>query len=597
VILLLFALSKTKAGSNLLNKVKLEQSGNLRRKRILKSFKIVEESKEKDEEELDVKSEDHLEDLWSRAVAVSEYGIGERFLGYSMSLPTRSPTKRPSEPTLSPVRSPNPTSNPTYTPTVSNVPTTEGPTADCLSGTTREEYLIGILSQITDPPLINDLATPQGKAFEWIVNGDPLDFDPCTYPTIEQRYGLAVFFYATEGASWTNNEQWLGAAGECTWFGVSCGDSEIRVQRLQLPLNSVSGTMPNEVSTLYEALRFDLFGNTIAGTLPSGLGNLTKLELLDLEENAFTGLIFSTEVLALTNLLNLRGSFNKFTGSIPVEIARLSKLEQLWFADNFITGSIPSEISDLSSLESIFGYRNTLSSTLPSAFGGFANLTQVRLYENRLEGTVPADLFRSSLLETIRLDNNELTGTIPRIIGDLGLVEDLRLFNNRFFGSIPSEIGNLLRLENLILNNNFFSGTLSDSLFQTNSTLRFIDLSNNRFISGTIPPSLFTLPFIRNIYLANCTLTGTIPQTYSTPPNLRDLFIDGNNLEGTVPEVAPGELTEFNEFLLQNNQITGTMPASVCSLRDDTIGSLEDLWSDCGSSPPEIVCECCTRCF
>lgn len=152
-------------------------------------------------------------------------------------------------------------------------------------------------------------------------------------------------------------------------------------------------------------------------------------------------------------------------------------------------------------------------------------------------------------------------------------------------------------IENLILNDNFFSGTLSESLFQNNSPLRFIDLSNNRFISGTIPSSLFALPLVRNIYLSNCTLTGTIPQTYSTPPNLRDLFIDGNNLDGTVPEIAPGELTELNEFLLQNNEITGIMPDSVCSLRDDTIGSLDDLWADCASTPPEIQCDCCTRCF
>lgn len=232
LILILFAPSKIKAESNPIRKVKLQESGKLRRKRIIKSFQIDEERKERYEDDFNLKSEDDLEDLWSRAVAINEYGINERFLVYSMSLPTRSPTKRPSEPTISP--SVKPTSNPTSSPTISVIPTTEGPTANCLSGTSREEYLFGVLSQITDPSLLNDSQAPQGKAFEWIVNEDPLDFDPCTYPTIEQRYGLAVFFYATEGVSWITNSLWLSAANECTWFGVTCGDDDIRVERLQL---------------------------------------------------------------------------------------------------------------------------------------------------------------------------------------------------------------------------------------------------------------------------------------------------------------------------------------------------------------------------
>ena len=98
--------------------------------------------------------------------------------------------------------------------------------------------------------------------------------------------------------------------------------------------------------------------------------------------------------------------------------------------------------------------------------------------------------------------------------------------------------------------------------------------------------------------MSNCTLSGRIPNEYSDPPILRDLYLDGNRLSGTVPSIRSGELERLNEFLLQDNRIVGTMPASVCNLRTNFI--LDDLWTDCGGQEPEIECdfpECCNRCF
>jgi hypothetical protein len=126
----------------------------------------------------------------------------------------------------------------------------------------------------------------------------------------------------------------------------------------------------------------------------------------------------------------------------------------------------------------------------------------------------------------------------------------------------------------------------------------FVDISNNIFLGGSLPTTFFEMPSIKNVYIANCSLTGTIPANFGTPPALRDLYLDGNLLVGTVPEISFGQLTMLNEFLLQNNMLTGSMPASVCALRDNTTGILEDLWSDC--LVPEIECEfpsCCNRCF
>lgn len=95
----------------------------------------------------------------------------------------------------------------------------------CLEGTTREDYLFNLLAPVTNPASLRDPTTPQGQAFNWMLNTDPLlAIDPCVFPTKEQRFGLATLYYATNGAQWTNSTGWLGGSSECTWAGVLCGE-------------------------------------------------------------------------------------------------------------------------------------------------------------------------------------------------------------------------------------------------------------------------------------------------------------------------------------------------------------------------------------
>lgn len=148
----------------------------------------------------------------------------------------------------------------------------------------------------------------------------------------------------------------------------------------------------------------------------------------------------------------------------------------------------------------------------------------------------------------------------------------------------------------LRLNDNFWLGTIPN-VFEEYDRLDFFDVSNNQ-VAGTIPDSIFSIPSIRFIYMSNCELTGRIPRAYRDPPILRDLYLNNNRLTGTVPSIGSGELEQLNEFLLQGNQLVGTMPSSVCRLRTEFI--LDDLFSDCGGDNPDFLCdfpECCNRCF
>lgn len=213
-----------------------------------------------------LKSEEHLEDLWNRAMTVDKRDTdNDRFLQLSMSfsMATRPPNQgRPTTPrptpsgTTAPAPSAAPSSsnppsssfapspqttlitptiNPTLNPTGAPSSSSAAPSANCLSGTTREAFLLSVLTPITDASLLLDPLSPQGQGFNWIVNQDPLNFDPCVYPSIAQRYGLATFFFATSGSLWIANTEWLGPMNECAWFGITCDTTtNTTVEKLQL---------------------------------------------------------------------------------------------------------------------------------------------------------------------------------------------------------------------------------------------------------------------------------------------------------------------------------------------------------------------------
>lgn len=139
------------------------------------------------------------------------------------------------------------------------------------------------------------------------------------------------------------------------------------------------------------------------------------------------------------------------------------------------------------------------------------------------------------------------------------------------------------------------NGVIRDS-FASFRNLRFVDLSKNAF-TGPMPGSIFGNSALEILYLYENALTGAIPASFAVAPNLRDLYVSSNKLTGTIPSIAPGQLAKLTELLLEGNAITGTMPASVCALRGDNVGSdLVVLVSDCGGTTPAIQCDCCTSC-
>ena len=76
-----------------------------------------------------------------------------------------------------------------------------------------------------------------------------------------------------------------------------------------------------------------------------------------------------------------------------------------------------------------------------------------------------------------------------------------------------------------------------------------------------------------------------------TVPEYIDL--SSNMLSGSIPpSLGEIQLMNLHTFFLHENDLTGTMPDSVCDLP-----LLEDLTTDCGGGSPENVCGCCSVCF
>jgi hypothetical protein len=137
------------------------------------------------------------------------------------TVPPPTPTTPPMTPTAPPPTSiPDP--SPTDPPVSAPVPDPTMPPDGC-EAMSREDALAGKLSAVTDSSTLTNPSSPQGMAFRWLVDADPAAIDPCSYPTVEQRYALTTMYYSTNGDDWTDSTGWLSQSNECTWFGVSCG--------------------------------------------------------------------------------------------------------------------------------------------------------------------------------------------------------------------------------------------------------------------------------------------------------------------------------------------------------------------------------------
>ncbi|EEC77074.1 hypothetical protein OsI_15472 [Oryza sativa Indica Group] len=339
-----------------------------------------------------------------------------------------------------------------------------------------------------------------------------------------------------------------------------------QLDTLNLSINALEGTIPNELINCSNLRALDISGNFLHGAIPANIGSLINLEHLDLAANNLTGIIpVSVQNLTKVNLIRLKQ--NHLEGSIPDRIWQLPNLSFLLIGDNMLSGEIPSTLN-FSRIEILSLETNSLSKVLPPNFGdAFLHLQIVTLSQNNFEGQIPPSVGNASALLTIDFANNNFTGQIPTSFGRLSNLSVLSLQFNMLEANENQGWEFLYALRNctsltvLALAYNNLQGSLPDSVGNLSINLQHLILVGNN-ISGTVPPSIGNFPNLIRLSLSSNSFCGEIGEWIGNLKNLQGLFLRENNFIGPItPSI--GNLTQLTELFLQNNKFEGLMPPSI----------------------------------
>lgn len=217
--------------------------------------------------------------------------------------------------------------------------------------------------------------------------------------------------------------------------------------------------------------------NELSGTIPVELARLSHLKVLSLSQNKLEGTI-PKELGSIVDLSKLYLYENQLSGSIPVELSHLSQLQELRLDNNNLTGEIPSQIGSISGLIELNLSSNGLTGDIPLELQKLTKLVQLVLNQNQLQSKVPAELKELRDLQILWLYSNQLTGPIPAELGKLVELTSLSLDHNQLNGNIPSTLGGLSKLVNLSLSDNQFTGAIPIELSYLSKLIN-LNLSGN----------------------------------------------------------------------------------------------------------------------
>ena len=364
-----------------------------------------------------------------------------------MDQPTQSPTiPQPSKspamhPSLEPSESPT-----TYKTKRPTLPLPEVLPQDILYGADEFNRIKDIVlsGSPKSGPALTDPSSPQSQALTWIYTQRSSDLSD---ERMLQRWGLASFYFGTNGDNWIVKDGWLQHQSECSWHGVSCLNGV--VSKLELEQNRLTGFLVPEIRLWKNDLYVVSLGNdydapsdernSFVMPLPSVLSELSYISFLNLEN---VGLVSDIPEDFFSNLSHLQSLYlnnNDITGTLPRSIKHLSSIKVLWLGGNNMDGSIISEIGHLTSLvdlslESNFredsGGNRGFNAALPSEIGRLANLEILNLADNALSGQLPLQMGGLISLRQLQLRNNFLENQLPTALGKLEMLEQLDISHN-----------------------------------------------------------------------------------------------------------------------------------------------------------------------
>lgn len=363
------------------------------------------------------------------------------------------------------------------------------------------------------------------------------DFTPSR---LNDSLALVALYDALGGENWTFT-YWKRTPIRF-WEGVTLADvnGEMRVVKLLLAGAQLKGELPREIAMLTELKSLRISDSDfLTGKIIDEVYSLTKLEMLNFRFTRLTGELspligqlteldsldlwrsqFGSNVVGEDGYIDVNMNPNTvfFSGSLPREIGKLTKLEYLNLARCGFTGELPEELGNLTSAIWIDLTESRYTGSIPASLGKLKNLTSLMLADNQLTGNIPEELCEAESLETLIVSDNQLSGPIPSNIGHLSRLSYFDVSNNQLTGAIPQSIEDNGRLGIFYAQNNQLSGNIPSELGRRHPMLCFVRLSNNQ-LTGSLPDIVgYDLGGVAGIYCAS-------------------FYVDNNRLTGQVPDL------------------------------------------------------------
>ncbi|XP_076957894.1 receptor-like protein EIX2 [Bidens hawaiensis] len=215
------------------------------------------------------------------------------------------------------------------------------------------------------------------------------------------------------------------------------GLDNTRLRVLSLRSNKLEGKIPDEICHLRSLQILDLAHNDLSGNLPTCFTNFSVIS-----GRETSGPIYLYQATIVTASLVTKGSTytygtkhyqvtsldlsdNKFSGSIPDELLRLSGLRFLNLSHNNLTGRIPNLFSQNETLESLDLSMNHLEGNIPLSLSQLTSLNCLNVSCNNLVGGIPTGPQFQTFGELSFIGNSLCGGPLPACLQNNGSTEGI----------------------------------------------------------------------------------------------------------------------------------------------------------------------------
>lgn len=349
-------------------------------------------------------------------------------------------------------------------------------------------------------------------------------------------------------------------------------------------LNSFTGSIPERMiqGNKLKLSSINVKDNSLSGTLPDWISSLTSVHYLYLENNHFSGTL--PNLSNLTALFTLAVQNNRLHGSLPSPFDVFHKIKIFQFDNNFFSGTIQSLIMGTRNGILFSATENNLEGSLPKNYSD--NLQTILLTSNYLTGTIPEELCLTNCLRFFSVSDNKLRGTVPSCVWRkfVTLELDFNLFHgpivyskdslqsslpgylsfgfNHFSGTFPVDLLYLPRLTAISASNNCFRGgfkNLNCSLISSQNLHHF-------YFDGLFSPFSCSKSFMEGTFKSLRSFGGTFPSCLLSKSDWGTGYFSGNGFTGTLSKDIFNTLREGANFNISRNYLTGTLPKAVSSV-------------------------------